>query len=93
MTMDIGQQIGLMKGGNKMTELKLEVTDELLAKLQKSADDLAVTPADVAISILAWQFKEKRKCDSSWLPYLEVIIRGITAGIQGLTQEEKTSVV
>lgn len=71
-----------------MKTLTIEVTDELHAKIQKNADEFAVTPEDVVKNTLACNFKEKG--NSKYLPIITAIVEGASKALQQLIAESVT---
>ena len=62
-----------------MPRLEIEVTDQLMEKLQKNAEALAVEPADVAKSIISSALATREK--PCWLDNLTTIITRMSEAV------------
>ncbi len=65
-----------------MPKLELEVTEELMGKIEEAAKEDRVTPSHWATCVLSSIFRKKKK----WMPLITPILRSLADSLEALNQ-------
>jgi predicted transcriptional regulator len=78
--------INILKGRTTMPKLELEVTEELMRKIEVAAKECLVTPEHFATCKLSMLFREKES--PAWLLMLAPFFRNIASAMEGILAEK-----